>query len=245
MAGHCRREATVASGRSQAIGTAAHWGSCEVPIGTRQRDRVGGRIATIGGVSAEASGGAAYTPRLGSTLGRYRIDSWLGRGGMGVVLLATDLELERPVALKLLAPELAGETAFRERFLRESRLAAAIEHPGIVPVYEAGTVEGLLFIAMRYVPGQGGSPERLTNSNRVDMFPDVSPDGLAVVFSSGPYGNAELYVVAAEGGKAVALTRAMSHAVYGDWGFIATTSDPGPSATGTRPSPEGLTPGTP
>src|SRR5262245_61781595 len=73
---------------------------------------------------------------------------------MGVVLLATDTELERPVALKLLAPELAHDPVFRERFLRESRMAAAIEHPGIVPVYEAGTFGDQLFIAMRYVPGR-------------------------------------------------------------------------------------------
>jgi serine/threonine-protein kinase len=73
---------------------------------------------------------------------------------MGVVLLATDTELERPVALKLLAPELAHDPLFRERFLRESRMAAAIEHPGIVPIYEAGTFGDQLFIAMRYVPGR-------------------------------------------------------------------------------------------
>jgi serine/threonine-protein kinase len=105
-------------------------------------------------VAGEGSGQASYTPRLGSSVGRYRIESLLGRGGMGVVLLATDIELERPVALKLLAPELAHDAVFRERFLRESRMAAAIEHPGIVPVYEAGTAGDQLFIAMRYVPGE-------------------------------------------------------------------------------------------
>ena len=95
----------------------------------------------------------AGSPRLGSMFGRYRIESVLGRGGMGVVLLATDTELQRPVALKFLAPELAHDPVFRERFVRESRLAAAIEHPAIVPIYEAGALGDSLFIAMRYVPG--------------------------------------------------------------------------------------------
>jgi len=93
-------------------------------------------------------------PRLGSLVGRYRLDALLGRGGMGVVFRATDQELERAVAIKFLSPELAEDAAFRDRFVHESRLAAAIEHPAIVPIYEAGTIGGSLFIAMRYVPGR-------------------------------------------------------------------------------------------
>ena len=92
-------------------------------------------------------------PRIGSVLAGYRVDELLGRGGMGVVYLAQDLSLERRVALKLLAPELSSEEGFRERFLRESRLAASIDHPNVIPVYEAGEFEGALFIAMRYVEG--------------------------------------------------------------------------------------------
>jgi serine/threonine-protein kinase len=84
----------------------------------------------------------------------YRIERVLGRGGMGVVYLAHQLVLERMVALKLLAPELAADERFRERFLRESRLAASLDHPNIVPVFDAGEVEGRLYIAMRYVEGQ-------------------------------------------------------------------------------------------
>src|SRR5262245_1812491 len=72
---------------------------------------------------------------------------------MGVVYRATELALDRPVALKLIAPELAGDAAFRERFLRESRLAASIDHPGILPVYAAGEADGELYLAMRYVDG--------------------------------------------------------------------------------------------
>jgi serine/threonine-protein kinase len=73
---------------------------------------------------------------------------------MGVVYRATDLELERPVALKLIAPELAADERFRERFLRESRLAASLDHGNVIPVYEAGEAEGQLFQAMRYVEGE-------------------------------------------------------------------------------------------
>jgi streptogramin lyase len=90
---------------------------------------------------------------IGSQLAGYRLEEEIGRGGMGVVYRATELRLDRPVALKLIAPELAGDAAFRERFLRESRLAASIDHPGILPVYAAGEAEGELYLAMRYVSG--------------------------------------------------------------------------------------------
>jgi ABC-type branched-subunit amino acid transport system substrate-binding protein len=84
----------------------------------------------------------------------YRVEAPLGRGGMGVVYRATDLSLERPVALKLIAPELAQDERFRERFLREPRIAASLDHPGVVPIYEAGEHEGQLYLAMRYVEGR-------------------------------------------------------------------------------------------
>src|SRR5688572_12935721 len=93
-------------------------------------------------------------PRVGTELAGYRIESLLGWGGMSVVYLAEDLRLKRRVALKLLASSLAGDESFRDRFLRESELAASIDHPSIVPIYEAGTTEELLFIAMRYVEGR-------------------------------------------------------------------------------------------
>ena len=91
--------------------------------------------------------------RRGSEIAGYRIEALLGRGGMGVVYLAEDLVLGRKVALKLLAPELAEDTRFRERFLSESRLAASIDHSRIIPIYEAREDDGRLFIAMRYVEG--------------------------------------------------------------------------------------------
>src|SRR6185436_6909133 len=89
----------------------------------------------------------------GAELAGYRIEALLGRGGMSVVYLAEDLRLKRRVALKLLAPWLAEDEGFRERFLEESELAASLDHPNIVPIYEAGEADGRLFIAMRYVEG--------------------------------------------------------------------------------------------
>jgi streptogramin lyase len=89
----------------------------------------------------------------GSVVAGYRIEAVLGRGGMGVVYLATQLSLDRPVAVKVIAPELAGDVLFRERFKRESRIAASIEHPNVIPVYEAGEGDGLLYLTMRYVEG--------------------------------------------------------------------------------------------
>jgi serine/threonine protein kinase len=91
--------------------------------------------------------------RAGEVVGGYRIDDIAGRGGMGVVYRATQLALDRTVALKLIAPEIAGDEGFRERFKRESRTAASIEHPNVIPVHEAGEVDGRLYIAMRYVDG--------------------------------------------------------------------------------------------
>ena len=94
---------------------------------------------------------AAFSP--GTTFAGYRVESLLGRGGMGVVYRAWDVSLERPVALKLIAPELAEDERFRTRFLRESRLAASLDHPGVVPIHEAGEHDGQLYLAMRYVEG--------------------------------------------------------------------------------------------
>jgi serine/threonine-protein kinase len=90
----------------------------------------------------------------GAELAGYRITRLLGRGGMGVVYLAEDLRLHRPVALKVVKDEFADDVRFRERFLRESELAAGLDHPSIVPVYGAGDAEGVLYLAMRYVAGR-------------------------------------------------------------------------------------------
>jgi ketosteroid isomerase-like protein len=89
----------------------------------------------------------------GAEFAGCRIEAVAGRGGMGVVYRATELSLGRPVALKLLAPERARDEEFRERFQRESRMAAAIDHPNVIPVYAAGEHDGSLYLVMRYVSG--------------------------------------------------------------------------------------------
>jgi serine/threonine protein kinase len=91
---------------------------------------------------------------VGRRIGPYLIEEQIGQGGMGVVYRAEQTSLGRKVALKVIAPQLAQEPAFRNRFRRESRLAAAIDHPNIIPVYEAEVAgDDLLYIAMRYVEG--------------------------------------------------------------------------------------------
>jgi serine/threonine-protein kinase len=92
-------------------------------------------------------------PGVGEAFGGYTIESSLGRGGMGAVYLATHAQLDRKVALKVIAPELAHDEEFRARFLRETQLAASLEHPNVIPIYDAGEVDGVLYLAMRYVAG--------------------------------------------------------------------------------------------
>ena len=94
----------------------------------------------------------------GSRVADYRLDEQIGQGGMAVVYRAYDLPLERQVALKILDPALAQDEEFQQRFIRESRAAAAVDHPNIIPVFGAGQADGVLFIAMRFV-GQRQCPD--------------------------------------------------------------------------------------
>jgi len=89
----------------------------------------------------------------GARVAGYRLDEQIGRGGMAVVYRAYDLQLDRQVALKILDPALAEDSEFQQRFIRESKAAAAVDHPHIIPVFAAGEADGVLFIAMRYVAG--------------------------------------------------------------------------------------------
>ncbi len=91
--------------------------------------------------------------------GRYRVADVLGRGGMAVVYLARDDELERPVAIKVLAGHLADDPVFRDRFIREARLAAGLSHPNVVQIYDAGEDDGNPYIVMEYVDGRSLADE--------------------------------------------------------------------------------------
>ena len=100
-----------------------------------------------------------YTPhvmgecRPGAVFAGHRIEAVAGRGGMGVVYRARQLALDRIVALKVIAPALMADEAIRRRFVRESRVAASIDHPHVIPIYYTGEEDGVAYIAMRYVAG--------------------------------------------------------------------------------------------
>ena len=95
--------------------------------------------------------------------GRYRVEHELGRGGMATVYLAHDVELDRQVAIKLLAQHLVGDEEFLERFVREARLAGRLSHPNVVRVYDAGDADGRPYIVMEYVRGDSlAAPGRST-----------------------------------------------------------------------------------
>ena len=109
---------------------------------------------TRGGVEASrAADGVDPLFPAGSSLGPYRVEAVLARGGMGVVYRACEVALGRPVALKVIKPDLAAQPGFRERFKRECRFAASVDHPHIVPVYAAGEWDGVVYFAMRLVEG--------------------------------------------------------------------------------------------
>ncbi len=92
-------------------------------------------------------------PLVGQDFAGYRLRAVLGRGGMSVVYEAENVRLGNTVALKVLAPELSTDDVFRARFLKESRLAASLNHPNVIPIYDTGPCGELLYIAMRYVAG--------------------------------------------------------------------------------------------
>lgn len=92
-------------------------------------------------------------PIAGDEFAGYRLSAVLGRGAMSTVYRADNLRLGNVIALKVMAPELADDDVFRARFLAESRVAAGLNHPNIIPIHDSGSCDGLLYIAMRYVPG--------------------------------------------------------------------------------------------
>src|SRR6516164_2132706 len=92
-------------------------------------------------------------PMVGDEFAGYRLRSVLGRGGMSAVYQAENPRLGNVIALKILAPELADDDLFRTRFLEESRIAASMNHPNVIPIHDMGSSDGLLYIAMRCVTG--------------------------------------------------------------------------------------------
>jgi serine/threonine protein kinase len=120
-------------------------------------------------------------PGVGARLAGYRLEEQIGQGGMSSVFLAIDERLGRQAAVKILAPVLATDESFRQRFARESRAAAAVDHPNILPVYEAGEADGVLYIAMRYVSG-GDVLTRVRQSGALP--PDRAVDIVTAVASA-------------------------------------------------------------
>src|SRR5688572_31955734 len=86
--------------------------------------------------------------------GRYSLERELGRGGMGVVYLAREVRLDRPVAIKLLPPSKAADPRLRERFLREARTAAKLSHPNVIPIHAVEEIGEFVFFAMTYIEGE-------------------------------------------------------------------------------------------
>jgi Protein kinase domain len=131
----------MTSGRSQGnLSTAS--------ASTSTIERVGRKLATAKAMDVENP-----SVGIGSDFLGYRIEELIGRGGMGVVYRAYDLRLKRPVAVKLIAPSLALDERFRDRFERETELVMSLEHPNVVPIYDAGEVDGRVYLAMRLVDG--------------------------------------------------------------------------------------------
>src|SRR4029434_518821 len=104
-------------------------------------------------VAARSADDQPSMPLVGQTLGPYQIESLLGRGGMGEVYLARDPRLERPVALKLLSPDLARDADRMARFSREAKAASALNHPNVATIHDIGESHGVRFIVMEYVEG--------------------------------------------------------------------------------------------
>src|SRR5215212_858064 len=128
-------------------------------------------------------------PEIGEEIAGYRVEAVAGRGGMGVVFRAEHLHLNRHVALKVLTADLAGNRSFRQRFIREAQTAARLDHPNIVPVFDAGEADGLLFIAMKYIEGTdlGGlldAEEHFGPQRTIDLLADVA-DALDVAHAAG------------------------------------------------------------
>jgi serine/threonine protein kinase len=157
-------------------------------VGPGSSDEVA-RRPTAPGVADDGAPFVARLPEIGEELAGYKIEALAGRGGMGVVYRAEHLHLSRVVALKVLTADLAGNRSFRQRFVREAQTAARLDHPNIVPVFDAGEAEGLLYIAMKYIDGVDighvlDAEDRLSPQRTVDLLADIA-DALDVAHGAG------------------------------------------------------------
>src|SRR5947208_5416218 len=157
-------------------------------VGGGSSDEVA-RRPTAAGLGDDGSPFAVRLPEIGEELAGYKIEALAGRGGMGVVFRAEHLHLTRVVALKVLTADLAGNRSFRQRFVREAQTAARLDHPNIVPVFDAGEADGLLYIAMKYIDGVDlghvlDAEERLSPQRTVDLLTDIA-DALDIAHGAG------------------------------------------------------------
>ncbi len=168
--------------------------------------------------------------------GRYSLDRELGRGGMGVVYLANEVDLDRPVAIKLLPPDRAGNERLRERFLREARTAAKLSHPNIIPIHAVDDVGGFVFFAMAYVDGE-------TLAERVRARGPLPPSEAARVLREVTWALAHAHghgVVHRDvKPENILLERATGRALVADFGIAAAEESATGEVTGT---PEFMSP---
>jgi serine/threonine-protein kinase len=184
---------------------------------------------SCGAISLPSAGGdaqAGIALRLSQALGqRYRVERELGRGGMAVVFLAHDLRHDRPVAIKVLLPELSRYLGL-ERFLREIHIAAQLNHPHILPLHDSGEADGLLFYVMPYVEGDSlrrrlAREGPLPVAEAVRIAAEVA-DGLAYAHHLG---------VVHRDIKPENILLTQSHAVIADFGIARAVAGAGPGAT--------------
>lgn len=162
--------------------------------------------------------------------GHYRLEREIGRGGMGVVFLAVDEQLERRVAIKTLPPHLTKDAAIRERFLREARTAGALSHPGIVPIYTAAERDGIVYFVMRWVDGESLA-DRLTT--RGTLAPDFVCGLMRELAEALGYAHAHGIVHRDIKAENVLLERSTGRAIITDFGIARVAETQPLTATGT------------